>query len=540
MSLRIRDDIVHLESTIGSNMAQTVAGGTLTIPSSMPAADRIVKMSATAHVKEHWLEEDRVNIEGMLSVNLIYAGQYDTGQTYYGGVQSAEVVAFSHFVDIPGAMPGMTPHSTATVLDLQPTLRSDGRTVDVDSVLEVSSTVLRAQELAFLTDASVSPPRKIKVSKDTFHFDDVVGQGPAQTEIRHVLPVSLGSERPLRILELVGSFKVAEKRAAVDRGVLSGTMSYKAVCVVLSEHTDDEQLRVYSWDDVARMELSAEIPSARPGMTIHAEVAPPTVFGRVINEGQSIGVEGVQSAIIKVVEQGDIPVVTGLEADSNLKIGLRTESIMYEKVGDGATKDVHIDGSVDLPDSRPPLEKLLDVEVRAAVASTSLVGGRVTVTGYLDLAAMYVARTDDFTQPVYHAVWNNAGTFETSINMPTVSADGKLEADVIVLNVQGEPLSRETIGFQGTLKVICRARERVAKEVVAEAVELRQFPGRLPTYTCVTLQAEDTLWQLATKYGVTTEVLLEQNPALADLDDYDVLPAGSKIIISKQGASSLV
>lgn len=536
MSLRIRDDIVHLESTIGSNTAQTVAGGTLTIPGSMPEADRIVKISATAHVKEHWLEEDRVNIEGVLSVNLIYAGYYDGGQTYYGGVQSAEAVAFSHFVDVPGAMPGMTPHSRAAVLDLQPTLRSDGRTVDVDFVLEVASTVLKAQELAFLTDAHVGPPRRIKVFKEPFRFYDVVGQGPAQTEIRDVLPVPLGSERPLRILELLGSFKVAEKRAAVDRGVLSGTTSYKAVCVTQSEHTGDEQLLVYRWDDVARMELSAEIPGARPGMTIHAEVAPLTVFGRVLNDGQSIGVEGMQNAVIKVVEQEDIAVVTNLEADADLKIGLRTESIAYERAGDGITKDVHVDGSVDLPDSRPPLEKLLDVEARAAVASTSLVGGRVMVTGYLDLAAMYVARTDDFTQPVYHAAWNNAGTFETSISMPTMLADSEVEADVIVLGVQGEPLSRETIGFQGTLKVICRAKERVAKEVVAEAVELRQFSGRLPTYTCVTLQADDTLWQLATKYGIATEVLLEQNPAIADLDDRDVLPAGSRIMISKQGA----
>ena len=135
MSLRIRDDFVQLESEIGSSTAQVVAGGTLTIPSSMPAADRVVKMSATARVKEYWHEEDRVNVEGVVSVNLIYAGQYDQGQAYYGSLQSPEVATFSHFIDIPGTLPGMSSTCTAAVLDLQPTLRSDNRTVDVDFVL---------------------------------------------------------------------------------------------------------------------------------------------------------------------------------------------------------------------------------------------------------------------------------------------------------------------------------------------------------------------------------------------------------------------
>ncbi len=537
MSLKIRDDIVHLETIIGSNSAQTVAEGTLTIPGSMPAADRIVKASAIAYVKEYWLEEDRVNIEGMLSVTLIYAGQYDKGQTYYGSMQSVEGVAFSHFVDIPGAMPGMQPHSRATVLDLQSTLRSDGRTVDVDFVLEVSATVVEEQELTLLTDAVASSPRKIKLSKDVLHLEDVVGQGTAQVEIREVLPLPAGAEHPVRLLELQGSFKAAEKRAAVDRGVVSGTMSYKAVCAVISEHTGDEQLLVYRWDDVARVELSAEIPGTRVGMTVYPEVAAPKVSGRITHEGQSVSIDGTLNATVRVVQPADMAVVTGVEADSDLEIGLRRESIWIQQVGETVAKDVHVDGTVDLPESRPPLEKLLDIEARAAVASTSLVGGRVMVMGYLDLAAVYVARTDDFAQPVYHTAWNNAGAFEASINMPTASGEADIEADVIIQSVQAEPLSRETIGFHATLKITCRIKETVAKEVIAEAVELRQFKGRLPTYTCVTLQAEDSLWQLATKYGVTTEALVEQNLALADLGENDALPAGAKILISKHGVS---
>jgi len=165
VALRIKEDMVQLESIIGSNSAQTVAEGTITIPGSMPSAERIVKVSAVPSIREDWLEEDRVNIEGAVSITLIYAGQYETGKAYYGSVQATEVVPFAHFVDVPGALPDMQVSSRANLLDLQPTLRSDGRTIDLDLILEVTAVVTVGQDMIFVTDASVSPPTKLKLVK---------------------------------------------------------------------------------------------------------------------------------------------------------------------------------------------------------------------------------------------------------------------------------------------------------------------------------------------------------------------------------------
>jgi len=77
------------------------------------------------------------------------------------------------------------------------------------------------------------------------------------------------------------------------------------------------------------------------------------------------------------------------------------------------------------------------------------------------------------------------------------------------------------------------------KEVVAEAVELRKFKGRIPTYTCITLQPEDTFWKLATKYGTSIENLVESNPALAETVMTGALPAGEKLYITRSSTASL-
>lgn len=542
MALRVKDDIVQLEAVIGTNSIQTVAEGTVTIPSNMLAADRIVKVTAIPHVKEQWVEEDRVNVDGIIAVTLIYAGHHDTGQAYYGSLQIADGVPFSHFVDIPGAMPQMQSQCDANILDLQSTVRTDGRTVDLDMVLELSAKITESQEVTVVTDVVASSPAKLRVSKDTLHIEDVIGEGIAQVELGELLPLPVGSVSALRLLEVQGRFRPTDTRVAVDRAVISGMMSYKAICAIRDKNTGEEQVEIHRWDDFARVELGAEILGSRQGMLVYPIVAPPVISGRLVNDGQMVAVEGVLTCVAKVAQPLDITVVTELLAETEMKVGVRREPIKLQQRGDIVTKDVYIDGTVELLESCPPLERLLDMEAKAAVTNTSIMGGRVAVSGYVDLAVMYIGRTDDFSQPVYHTTWGSAGNFETSISVPGAAAltRADVEAHVVVQDVRAELLSRDTIGFHVTAKVSCRLQETVSKEVVAEAVELREFKGRSPLYTCVTLQPEDTLWKLATKYRTSIESLLEDNPTLAEAVTTGTLPVTSKIVITRSDTQSLV
>ncbi|NMB46951.1 MAG: DUF3794 domain-containing protein [Firmicutes bacterium] len=541
MALRVKDDVVQLEAVIGRNSTQTIAEGTMTIPSSMMPADRIVRVTAVPRISEQWMEEDRVNIDGVIGVTVIYAGHYDTGQTYYGSLQVADGIPFSHFVDIPGVMPQMQSQCNVAILDLQSTLRTDGRTVDLDLVLEVSATATESQELTLVTDAIASSPTKLKVVKELLHIEDIVGEGTARVELREMIPLPVGGGSALRLLELQGQFRPVENRVTIDKVVLVGTMSYKALCAAIAETTGEEQIIIHQWEDVSRVELSADIPGSRSGMIAYPQIAPLVISGRLINDGLMLAVDGALSAAVKVVQPLNITVVAELSTDTDMEVGIRHKTIRMQQLGDITIKDVYVDGTVELSESRPPLEKLLDMEARAAVTNTSVVGGRILVSGYVDLAAMYVARTDDFSQPIYHAAWGNAGVFEASISTPSASASAgaDVEASVAIQDVRAELLSRDTIGFHVIAKVSCRLQETVMKEVVAEAVELRKFKGRIPTYTCITLQPEDTLWKLATKYGTSIENLVESNPALAETVMTGALPAGEKLYITRSSTASL-
>ena len=542
MALRVKDDIIQLETVIGTNSTQTVADGTAVIPGSMLPADRIVKVTAVPSIREHWVEEDRVNVDGVMTVTIIYAGQTDTGQTYYGSTQIADAIPFSHFVDLPGAMPEMWSQCSAAVLDLQSSVRSDGRTVDLDIVLELTAAAVSTQEIVVVTDAAADPAVRLKAAKDVLHIEDVIGRGTARAQIREIIPIPGGGGPDLRLLEVQGKFRPVENRVDIDRAVIVGTMSYRAICAGYSADTGEEQIVIHRWDDISAVELSAQIYGSYAGMTAHPQIAAPLISGRLANDGQSLAIEGELTAEIKVVQPLNISVVTDLSSDSDVEIAVRQETIKIEQVGEAAAKDIYVGGTVQLPASHPPLERLLDVEARAAVTGASIVGGRAVVSGYIDLSALYAARTDDFSQPVYHAAWGNAETFEASINVPAAAAlaEGEVEADIVIHDVRAEPISRDTISFHVVGSVSCRLKEAASKEVVAEAVELRRFKGRPPTYTCVTLQPEDTLWKLAAKYRTTVENLLEVNPDLAETAmTIGGLPVGSKVLITHSASSEL-
>ncbi|NLA58497.1 MAG: DUF3794 domain-containing protein [Firmicutes bacterium] len=543
MALRVKDDIVQLETVIGTNSTQTVADGTVAIPGSMLPANRIVKVTAVPNIKEHWAEEDRVNLDGTITVNIIYAGEDDTGKTYYGSIQIPDAIPFSRVVDVPGATPNMLSQCEAAVLDLQSAVRSDGRTVDLDIVLELTAAAVSTQEIAVVTDASAEAAARLKVAKDVLHIEDVIGRGTAKAQIRELIPIPGGSGSDLRLLEISGRFRPVENRVEIDRAVIVGTMSYKAIFAGFSVDTGEEQIIVHRWDEVSGLELSVEIYGSHPGMMAYPRIAAPMVSGQLVNDGQSLAVEGELTADVKVVQPLNVSVVTDLTSESDVEIRVRQETIQVQQVGDTAFKDIYVDGTVQLTSSHPPLERLLDVEARAAVTGASVVGGRVVVSGYVDLTALYVARTDDFSQPVYHAAWSNVATFETSISVPALAAmpEGETEASVDIHDVRAEPISRDTISFHVMGSVSCRLKETMSKEVVAEVVELRQFKGRPPTYTCVTVQPDDTLWKLATKYRTTVENLLEANPNLAEaaMTTGGGLPVGSKVLITLSVSSEL-
>ena len=98
--------------------------------------------------------------------------------------------------------------------------------------------------------------------------------------------------------------------------------------------------------------------------------------------------------------------------------------------------------------------------------------------------------------------------------------------DVEVAELIPDLINRETCEVHGQVNIEAQVVEVIEREVVAEAVEVKTTKGRPPSYVCVRVQPEDTLWKIAARYGSTVELLLNYNPGLGDVEQEGFCPSG--------------
>lgn len=538
MTIKLRDEFVKVEVAVGENTSQTVVEGTVVVPAHMPSIDRVLKVTAVPQIGEKRVEEDRVNVEGGITIMLIYAGEGDAGDIFYGSTTFADAVSFSHVVDIPGAEHNMQARCRVAVADLQTDVKSDGHTVDLDLILEISARVSYYHDSTLVTEV-LSLPETVKVDAEPLRIEDVIGCESAQAEFNDVLTLPDDLGPALRLLEVRPEFMLEEKRVVADKAIFTGNVSYKVLYVRHSgEGTQGEELAVYGWTHATHVEVSLDIPGARPGMTVYSQVDIGRATGKVTNNGHAFRVDGMVWMEGKVVQPRSLTVVTDLISGDEVDIAVRKETLQFQEITGAEEKQVHVEGIVELPESRPPMERVLDFEVRAAPVNISITGGRVLVEGYIDLAMMYIGRTDDFTQPAYYAEWKNAGTFEASVGISGAATGMDVDVDISEEEVRYELINRETLEYNLTLRVNCRVSESLTREVVAEAVEVKSWAERPPTYICVTVQPGDSLWRLASHYRITVEEILKNNNDLEEVDYVNKLPVGYKLYIPKPSKSS--
>src|SRR5690625_3990519 len=113
MSLQLKTRRLHIERIAGETRDETVAGGTLHLPERYPAIHRILQLTAHPVVNNVEPSEDRVLVEGMVRIELLYASQE---QEEYGdegeGMQPQEQlyraewekdISYAHILEIHGA-----------------------------------------------------------------------------------------------------------------------------------------------------------------------------------------------------------------------------------------------------------------------------------------------------------------------------------------------------------------------------------------------------------------------------------------------------
>ncbi|HXK98006.1 MAG TPA: DUF3794 domain-containing protein [Limnochordia bacterium] len=171
MSLNIKEEVLHVESLVGENSAQTVLQTTLDLPASAPSIGRIVWIKPTVMISDTAAAADKVNLAGYIDLKMVYVAEdFDGGPPNYQSASYRQAITFSDYVEIIGAEEGMRAQAKAELIGLEWALKSDQRTVDVDVLVQFSARVKRQHRITAVTNASVKPPRKLAVEEASSRF----------------------------------------------------------------------------------------------------------------------------------------------------------------------------------------------------------------------------------------------------------------------------------------------------------------------------------------------------------------------------------
>ncbi|MGM0470891.1 MAG: DUF3794 and LysM peptidoglycan-binding domain-containing protein [Bacillota bacterium] len=238
------------------------------------------------------------------------------------------------------------------------------------------------------------------------------------------------------------------------------------VLYVASVPEEEPQQPVHYFEGPVAVSNFVELPDAEPGMHVISDVQVIRTNSDLIDE-RTVEVTATLRKFVKVVEFRQVNVVTditGIEEQYVKRDLLRLNDVLDENV----ITEV-VTGEIDIPDAKPPVERILRVqgEVLGEV-ETSVIDGAVLVEGSIEGGVVYVAQTEAGDQPVHFV----EGTFNFSqtVDLPNVSADDDLSAfvDITLRQTRANVVDDDTLELEVVLEKFVKVTEPIQLEVITD------------------------------------------------------------------------
>ncbi|MCG8515490.1 MAG: DUF3794 domain-containing protein [Halanaerobiales bacterium] len=287
-----------------------------------------------------------------------------------------------------------------------------------------------------------------------------------------------------------------------------------------------------------------DIPEAEPGMNVFADVNIRRVsFDRI--DSRTVEVTVVLTKFIKITEYRQITVITeisGIPEENITEELLRIEEVIGEN-----TVTVVFSGELNLPDGKPPIERVLTASAEVNNIETEITEEGVIIEGNIVGGVMYVADLDQ--QPVHFL--ENRFNISEAITVPGAMEDMTVHTHFTVKRVSYELISPELIELDVIVQIFVKVTQpkqvTVVIDVISDLVEVERELLRVEDVV-----GEDTVHETFTNrinippekpeveriieanarvlgYTATVErggVLLEGSPNLTELEEGQIPDEG--------------
>ncbi|OAT82955.1 DUF3794 and LysM peptidoglycan-binding domain-containing protein [Desulfotomaculum copahuensis] len=489
---------LRVNQVVNENTNQVVVRGTVSVPDPKPAAEKILSIDKTAKINKIELVPNKAIIEGTLTVQIVYVALEPAQSVHSMHAQ----LPFTTFVDLPGVEPGMDTRGKVTVEDISVTLHhGDPCKLDVSAVLSVFVKVTEMRDIDVITQC----PAGATCETEQLTVSNVVASKTKQIIVSEDFDTP--EEKPAieKILDVFYSAEITNTRLIKNKVIVDGTITLQVLYVAALPDQPVHQLhRTIHFSDFV------ELPGATPDMDVRVDVVV-----------ENVDVEPLQGVcctrlradvVLKLIafasEPREITVLTKVSGAQATMAKLRIDHVVGEDAVQVVLRDVF-----ETPEPKPAVEKILSTSVENVhISETKIISDKVIIRGYVDVQVVYVAAVE--SQAV-HAMHRRVH-FRTFVEVKGAQSGMDVEVrpfvEFITATAEGCEIALELV-LKVAVKVIQTLQRKVVISITATPAPSPSPsvcpPGQTISYT---VQAGDTFWSIAQKYGTSVNAIINANP----------------------------
>ena len=544
---------------------ETTASGTLRLPAELPDVARPIHWRAFACVEQVKADPQggRVEAAGRVRVWLTYAAAGSEAAEPAGALFGGRLEGDLGFVARAEAPPGSEAAAWDVrwrVVDVEGRVRGDGRSADVDVVLQVAFEGAEPMATAVVTQAAATEPCRVEATSVQLRPAALVAleRGRITLSDGWELPVPRGAGRA-RILQADAAVSLSRAQAEDGGVALEGSVRYDVMFAFQrparagagggeEEGEADEaatevaeepgwEVGFSSWSPPEPFQVTLPAAAVRPGQAVRARAAVSDLVVRATGDGRvELAAEVQLEAIVEAALT--LQAVTDIRGCEQLPVEQRKVSLVVESPLPEARRSFAASATLELPNGQSPVDRLVWCGVHLEPQPVRVEGNRAFVVASATPWMYYVPYKAGRDAGLVYVSWPSAITVEQAVALADTRSHGAVRAWVLFGGVSAEAdlINRQTVEFSVAGVAVVHARQRQEQEVVAEAVAVPVRGGEpAPFFYLVVTQPGDTLWKLSRRYDTSPEALARSNPELGGLELSAPLAPGRRLFVHRHG-----
>ena len=568
MAVKIRETELLLSHRLEARSVEATASGTLRLSPELPDAGTAIRWKALAAVDRVVADAEtgRLEVRGSLHAWVVYAAagseSPDPVGALYGGRLEGELTFVAGF-DLPPEGVEARWEATAQVRDVDGRFRGDGRTVDVDAVVQVVAMGTVAERTTAVSHVAATAPDRIEATPANLRLN-IFFQGAQRTRLAveeaHGLDLPGGTAARLRVLDLHVEPVITGAEARQGEVEVRGETVF-SLLYAIQRHAEESppepggdgeedegvepgaasrttrlwDVQLAAWSSTEGWTTTIPVPGVEPGTRVRAQAQAADAVVRVLPAEGLVYITCQIDVEAQAWAVRTVPVVADIRSAGPLPVEVRKVELRLESPAGEGRRTFTAGGTVEITGTLPPVDRIVWSGVQIDSLTVRPDTGRAHVTASLTPWAYYLPyKADERATGIVFALWPGAVTLEQTVSVPDLKGEAEVRAALSSLSVEADLINRQTVEFTVSGTCAVEAWLPASQEVVAEAVAVRAAAERQPSIYLVVTQPGDTLWKLSRRYRTSAQRLLAANPALGVHEETTALPAGSRLFIVRE------